>query len=53
MELQGAQFNVGASDVYVKVNLCGGASIPLPASGLTFSVDVLFQASGNLERFVR
>jgi len=47
LDIQGAQFNVGASDLYVQVSLCGGAAIPLPANGLTFSVDVLFQSSGN------
>ena len=48
MDIQGAQFNVGASDLYVQVSLCGGATIPLSSNGLTFSVDVLFQSSGGL-----
>ena len=48
LAIQNAQFNVGASDLYVEVPLCAGASIALPPNGLTFSVDVLFQSNGNI-----
>jgi hypothetical protein len=44
--IQNASFPSVTSDLLVQISLCSGASVPIPASGFTFSVDVLFQSNG-------
>ena len=45
MSMQQSQFTDAASDLFVEVPLCSGASVTVPSAGYTFSVDVLFQSA--------